>query len=172
MRVNGNRYYDCESRRVESGIWFQEKGSVFSWDDIKLWGQQTGVALVRERAAGSFLSTSTFLKLLFTPFHPFVFLLSLCPITPPPPTLYYHPELLFLLLLPLLWDAVMYLFTAKLLPICHRSILAVAPPISSSSSSPPAITLRPVFQLAFLSPTKHLLSLLGPPFGEGGRPPS
>lgn len=46
---------------------------------------------------------------------------------------------------------------------------AFSPSISSSSS---ATTLKPVFQSAFLSPTKHLLSLLGPPFGERDQPPS
>lgn len=96
---------------------------------------------------------------------------SPCPLAPPPrlfPTYLRLPPPATVLF----WDAVMYLFTALLLPVCHHSILAVFPSISSSSSSPPAITQKPVFQLAFLSPTKHLLSLSGPPFGEGGRPPS
>lgn len=67
----------------------------------------------------------------------------------------------------------MYLFTAQLLPLSHHSILAVPPSISSSSSSapPPTTTLKPVFQLAFLSPTQQLLSLSGPPFWSG-RPAS
>lgn len=59
-----------------------------------------------------------------------------------------------------------------ILPLRHHNILAVSPSISSFSSSPPAITLTLVFQFAFLSPTKHLLSLLGPPFGVRGWPPS
>ncbi len=122
-------------------------------------------------------------RLVHPPLHPqlffFILLLSTyflcssyicCPCPLAPPSLF--SSVLFFFLLPLCGDAVMYLFTAQLLPLCHHSILAVGPFISSSSSFPPAITLKPVFQSAFLSPTKYLLFLSGPPFGEGGRPPS
>lgn len=47
------------------------------------------------------------------------------------------------------------------LPQCRHGTLAAHPAISSSSSSPSAVTLKLVFQFAFLPPTKYLFFCRG-----------
>lgn len=84
---------------------------------------------------------------------------------------HFSPPALCFLLLPLYWDAVMYLFATQLLPYATAILWLFSPP-----SPLPHPLLPSHCSQCFCLPSCSQQSIsslcLGPPFGEGGRPPS